>query len=183
MPIKIDTNLFQCECSHLAFTWKMLFWCVTGQEKIPIPNPTTFHHWDSSSAATFGRHNTEMWLKYMGRGWFPVFGLEILSEARLLGSLWVAVYPFVCGQVCSGVSRLWDATGGRTGHPPVSVPPLCRGSHLRAASAGALRLCLSSQESGSKAHVWIFKQKALANLPGKCNKNVFLKKIHNQNDR
>lgn len=106
MPIKIDTKakfistwVFP-SCLHM----EMLFWCVIEQGNISIPSPTTFHHWNPSSAATFGRHNTEMWLKKMGRGWFPVFGLEILAEARLLSSLG----SYMCVDRCA---QAWAGTG------------------------------------------------------------------------
>lgn len=88
-------------CLHM----EMLFWCVTGQGNISIPNPTTLHHWNCCSATTFGSHNTETRLKNLGRGWFPVFSLVILAEARLLSSLWADVCVGRCAQPWAGTGR------------------------------------------------------------------------------
>lgn len=105
---------------------EMLFWCVTGQGKISIPNPTTFHHWDPSSASTFGSHNTEVWLKSMGRGQFPVFGLEILAEARLLSNLWAHLCVGRGVQAWAGTGRPQE--GGQD--IPLCLFPLCAGDHI-----------------------------------------------------
>lgn len=162
----VSTGAFP-SCSHMEMSLR----CHIRQEKI-FPSPRTLHQcWNPPSAAAFGSCDAETWLENTGRGLFPVFVLQILLWADLLSNL------FVCGYV----RMLW----GGAECPPVAVTvtPLCRGSHPWAASAGAPGRCLFSQESDSKAHVWIFKQKALKNLPGKCNKNVSLKKICYQNDR
>lgn len=181
MPIKIDEkpHLFLFEGFHLAFTRRCYFGVALGKGRSLSPTPQ--HSTTRTCPLPLPLEAViEMCLKNMGRGWFPVFGLQISAEARLLSSLWA--------QMCvGGCAQTWASTRmpreGRKDIPCV-CPPMDHISELLQQELSLhRRLCLSSQESGSKAHEWIFKQKALANLPGKCNKNVFLKKIHYQNDR
>lgn len=151
-------------CSHM----EMSLWCHIRQGKI-FPSPRMLHQcWNRPTAAAFGRYDAEMRLENTGSQ--CSFCKFCYGPTSWVTCLYVGMYG--CSEVGQNVPC--------SCHP---VTPWCCGSHLWAASAGAPRHRLSSQESDSKAHVWIFKQKALTNLPGKCNKNVFLKKICYQNDR